>query len=669
MHLDFHTSPDIQVGAQFDPEAFADTLERARVDSITCFARCHHGMIYYDSKINPERVHPRLVRRNLLKEQIEACQKRGIRVPVYTTVQWDHFTAQEHPEWRSITGDGAYVGTKPYEAGFYGALCVNTPYRDFLKAHVKEVLTTLPVDGLFLDIVGVHECSCTYCKAGMKSSGFDPLNKEDRLRYAQQLMNEFKLDMSGFIRALNPNCSIFYNAGHVGPAVKASMSAYTHLELESLPSGGWGYMHFPITVRYARNLGPDVLGQTGKFHTSWGDFHSFKNKEALEFECFTMLAHGAKCMIGDQLEPNGVLSEHVYDLIGSVYSQVEQVEPWCRGSKPIVDIGVFTPEEYAGPGHWGLVPALTGAARILQRAGHQFDVIDSESDLSRYRVLVLPDEIPVSAELADRLERYLDQGRSLIASFESGLNEDKTEFALKALGVRLKDQVTCTPDGGPVRGRAFPGNAYADYILPKGEIGRGLPETEHVMYMKGVEVEALPQSQVLADTIESYFDRTYEHFCSHMQTPSSGTKGYAGIVRNGNAIYFAHPIFRIYNHSAPSWCKRLFLNALDMLLPAPVLRHDGPSTLIATVNSQDKENRLVVHLLHYIPERLSQSIDVVEDVIPLYNVRLSLRVPGPVSKVQLVPEMQEVDFETVGERIEFAVPQIAGHQLACVQLR
>ena len=34
------------------------------------------------------------------------------------------------------------------------------------------------------------------------------------------------------------------------------------------------------------------------------------------------------------------------------------------------------------------------------------------------------------------------------------------------------------------------------------------------------------------------------------------------------------------------------------------------------------------------------------------------------SKVQLVPEMQEVDFETVGERIEFAVPQIAGHQLA-----
>jgi len=40
IHLDFHTSELIQgVGSQFDPEEFAATLEKARVDSITCFAR------------------------------------------------------------------------------------------------------------------------------------------------------------------------------------------------------------------------------------------------------------------------------------------------------------------------------------------------------------------------------------------------------------------------------------------------------------------------------------------------------------------------------------------------------------------------------------------------------------------------------------------------------
>ncbi len=50
VHLDFHTSPDIEgVAADFDPEEFVQALLKAEVNSITCFARCHHGMLYYDS--------------------------------------------------------------------------------------------------------------------------------------------------------------------------------------------------------------------------------------------------------------------------------------------------------------------------------------------------------------------------------------------------------------------------------------------------------------------------------------------------------------------------------------------------------------------------------------------------------------------------------------------
>ena len=89
-------------------------------------------------------------------------------------------------------------------------------------------------------------------------------------------------------------------------------------------------------------------------------------------------------------------------------------------------------------------------------------------------------------------------------------------------------------------------------------------------------MEALPQSEVLSEVILPYFNRTYDHFCSHAQTPSSGKRGYAGIVKNGNVIYFAHPIFRLYNRYAPRWCKQLVLNALDMLLPEPLISHDGP---------------------------------------------------------------------------------------------
>ncbi len=75
VHLDFHTSPDIpDVGADWDAEHFVRTLKEARVNSITVFAKCHHGMNYYPTKIGP--VHPSL-KFDLLGEQIEACHRAG----------------------------------------------------------------------------------------------------------------------------------------------------------------------------------------------------------------------------------------------------------------------------------------------------------------------------------------------------------------------------------------------------------------------------------------------------------------------------------------------------------------------------------------------------------------------------------------------------------------
>ena len=154
IHLDFHTSEAITgIGSKFDPDEFADTLEQARVNSITCFARGHHGWIYYDSQTHPERIHPHL-ERNLLVEQIEACHARDIRVPVYTTVQWDHLTATQNPDWLCLNEDGSYQGNGMYEAGFYRRIALNSPYMNFLKAHVADIFACLPaVDGFFFDIV------------------------------------------------------------------------------------------------------------------------------------------------------------------------------------------------------------------------------------------------------------------------------------------------------------------------------------------------------------------------------------------------------------------------------------------------------------------------------------------------------------------------------------
>ncbi|MEM7531818.1 MAG: alpha-amylase family protein [Chloroflexota bacterium] len=671
IHLDFHTSEAIEgIGADFDPDAFADMLVKAHVNSITVFARCHHGWIYYDSKRHPERVHPHLTR-NLMKDQIDACHARGIRVPIYTTVQWDHYTAGMHPEWLMTDEQGMIQGTPPFEAGFYRFLNVNSPYVDFLKVHVEEMLNEFDVDGFFFDIVQPRPSADRYTIEKMIAAGLDPTSAEQRVKFGLDSLNDFKREMTAFVRERNSDCSIFYNGGHVGTRHRPIVDAYSHFELETLPSGHWGYQHFPVSMRYARNHGIDCLAQTGKFHTAWGDFHSFKNLAALQYECFRIIAMGGKCMIGDQLPPRGTSEQYVYELIGKVYGEIAEKEPWCHGAKALNDIAVYTPEEVLGANANYLPAAIKGVSRMLEEHAYQFDIIDSHSDLSGYKVVIMPDEIPTSSALAAKLEAYLADGGALIASFESGLNEDKTDFATDALGVSKASDGPVDLAGNVVRGKHFGRGDYVDYLLPEGAIGQGLPPTEHAMYMRGLHVEALADAEVLAPHIAPYFDRTWEHFCSHRQTPSSGQQSSPAIVRKGNAIYFTNPIFNQYHQNAPRWCKQLFLNALGMLLPEPLITHQGPSTIFATLNEQTNENRRVLHLLHYIPERRGIEFDVIEDVIPLYDVAVSVRVDQTVQRVQTAPQGDAIAFEATSsgdaQRVNFVLPKLDGHQMIAIE--
>ena len=59
VHLDFHTSPAISgIGSRFSKENFQRALKLGNLDSITVFAKCHHGYCYYPTKVGNQ--HPGL---------------------------------------------------------------------------------------------------------------------------------------------------------------------------------------------------------------------------------------------------------------------------------------------------------------------------------------------------------------------------------------------------------------------------------------------------------------------------------------------------------------------------------------------------------------------------------------------------------------------------------
>ncbi len=666
IHLDFHTGPAVEgVGKDFNAQEFAKTLKKSKVTAINVFGRCHHGLLYYNSKKFPERIHPHLVNKNLMGEMIDACHKQGIKAPVYLTIGPDKYTAEHYPEWLYRGLDGRHTGGSIIEPGFGQMPCINTGYRDFLKEMISEICEDFNVDGFWLDLLFDIDCSCSTCRKKMKEEGYLLHKADDRMEYAKKKVIEFKQEISNHIASHGEDISVFYNCSHVGPYIKKSIESYSHIELESIPSGNWGYITFPVSMRYARTLGKDCLAHTGKFHIEWGDLHSFKNYHALEYECYRMLALCCKCLIGDQLDPGGVLNEYAYDMVEKVYTRVEQLEPWCVNAKPRNDFAVMTAEEFVGGGRGKLPPANMGAEHMFSALGYQYDFVDSEGDFDAYKLLILPDNIPVNDTLHKKLQRYLNNGGKIIATYESGLNEDKSAMTFAETGVTLVEP-TYRLDGTLARGVLSPSNEYVDYIVPVGDIGSTLPETEHVMYIKGLEVAA-DSANTLVYFTKPRFDRTYEHFSSHRQSPSSGEFGNPAVVKSGNVIYFASPIFTTYNARAPKWCRTMLKNAIDMLIGEQILTHNGPSTAFLTVNHQESENRDVVHLLHYVPEQRCSEILTIDDIIPLHDLSVNLLADKAPISVKTVLQQKDIPFTYENGKINFIIDKLNGYEVVEVK--
>ena len=651
LHLDFHNSPHMRdIAADFDPARFVADLQRAHVTLVTCFSRCHHGLIYHDTERFPELRHPHL-NRDLLGEQIEACHAAGIRVPIYITVGWDDIQRRAHPEWLERDEAGHAPGPGPMEAGFDQKLCLGSEYVALVAAQTTEVLERFPCDGFFFDIVHQGPCLCQACLARMEEEGLDPASPQDRQRNAEQVLDAFKARMTALVRRRAPEASIFYNAGHVGPETKRTLDQVSHLELESLPGGHWGYLHFPMTVRYARGMGVPMVGMTAAFHGSWGDFGSPKARASLEHDCFQMLAQGTACSVGDQLLPGGTFDPATLELVGQVYSQVAQKEPWCLGAAAQAEVGVFYPEAF-GASDGVIDSSAAGAMAALTEGHHQFDFIDGGAELARYRVILVPDRIRMGPELGQSLGKYLQGGGALILCHLGGLSPEGDRFTMAQVGAECLGISPHEPD----------------FLVPGATLARGLPPTPLAMKWRAMRVRPEPDTEVLARVKLGAFERDWRRFTSHLHAPAAADADYPAATRRGQLIYFAHPILSMYRQQAWPWCRDLLLNALDLLLPEPLVRTDAPRACQVTVTRQDDPGRMVLHLFNYQPRLVGEAMPTVDEVVPLHHVSVELRCDeGEPESVTLQPQGQALPMKYKAPYVRFTVPRLCGHQLVEIQ--
>jgi len=280
-------------------------------------------------------------------------------------------------------------------------------------------------------------------------------------------------------------------------------------------------------------------------------------------------------------------------------------------------------------------------------------VLDMESDFSKYRVMIIPDSVRIDAVLKKKLDRYLAKGGKLFLSGQAGIGEDGN--FLFDVGAKCEGVSKFSPD----------------FMVPRKDLQASFVSTPLVMYYSSQRVR-VTDGVSLGDVYDPYFNRTYQHFCSHRHTPNElKPSGFACGVVKGGVMYLAHPVFTHYHDCGAVAYKDFILNALRLLLGEPTLSLRGmPSAGRVTLMEQPAQKRYVAHLLYANtilrgakgPANIGP-MEVIEDLNPLHDIAVRVKAPRKIKSVRLVPENTALDFMSVDGGVEFVAPRLLCHQM------
>jgi hypothetical protein len=286
---------------------------------------------------------------------------------------------------------------------------------------------------------------------------------------------------------------------------------------------------------------------------------------------------------------------------------------------------------------------------MLMQLGQQFEMVHAQSDFSKYELIVLPDSVQVDSALAEKLQGYLAKGGKLLVSGSSGLNEDATQILLP-LGIEPQGFSPFTTSYF-----RFTGNS-----------------SDHVMYERGVRALPAPSAEVLAGVVEPYFERAWNHFTSHHQTPPERLTNYAAATLCGSVGYINSPVFSAFALHGNLGCRELVKALLARLLPESLARLEGPSGAEIVVNRQAVETlpsgeRTVVHLLFYPSERRAEGMDVIEDILSVTGVKFAVKLSQPPARAYLAPEGTPVEVEYREGYAHVVLPELHGHAMVVME--
>ncbi len=643
----------------FDPEKWAEQLKAADAQGVSMFAKGAQGWRYYQ-KGEVGWVHPEMPPGlDMLGNVVDACHKRGIKVIAYYHTFNSRKLEEFHPEWRGENSEKEPRG-----------LCMKTPLlEEHILPQIREIVRNYDIDGIFFDGTNIRICYCDDCRRGFQTdTGFDiPLSKDDthwldHVKWLNEESTELRQKIMDAVHGERPEVLVSFNW------------SYTPRQPEILPDD-LGYLMCDIFPddqlfsgsylgKYWATLGISFDIMNSAFLRWWGDW-GCKPAVAMQQECATIIANGGKTWLGYMMPAQFGVEPAVMQELGKTMKFIKEREEYCRNSEPVPYIAVLhsTHSLYTKEPTQRLdETTLYSVHKMLLQGGYHYNILNEKTlleNLHEYKVVILPDQRYIGGELAQALEKFVHNGGGLIASVLTGSQDEDYgptgKFMLEdVLGVKLTGDYPYT-------------NGYI--VLNDKRLKDNLLDMPHQVWGEFTYVQPTT-AEKLADLWDVYIRRDGEYYQGG-SSPIGKNTGYPSITVNrfgkGKAVYISGDIFGAYTVRNNWNLKNMFGNLVDMVLPETLIRIDAPDNVEVVLKKQDK--RTLVHLINHYGERsFNNTIAYTENIIPIFNIDVRIKVNTQPSSVKLMPENQNLTWVTMDDGvISISVPKLDIYSIVVIE--
>jgi len=434
-----------------DPAAYADFCQRLNLDAALLLAVPTEGYCTYPTRVGQPFPH---LPGDWFGRTVAELHRRGIAAFAYVTLGWNYKYAREHPECMSG-----------------GTLCFNSPYADLVLGYHREILKNYPVDGIRNDIYWQDlKCHCQGCRAFYRELFGEELpaqwadrdwRRKEEFRRATLARIVQRISAAG--KAVKPSVPLWEN----------QLNIHYNSPLEALRYVDAVYMEYgePFGLLFHRGVNPDkpvivgkleslppqqmrlcmALGARGYTYIKALPTTALPPATEAEAEAFRRRNN----WLTGLARANARSQPEVERLLGGFYRMIAEIQPYLVGTRPVFHgAGVVfceaTRYRYRG---FDRTPYSKGVLQPLAEAylarSVPLEFVDSarlpDDDLSRFRLLVLPETSGLTEPEVQALRRYVRRGGQLLLAGQALCHDARglplPDFALAAeMGLSLTNR-------------------------------------------------------------------------------------------------------------------------------------------------------------------------------------------------------------------------------------